>query len=149
MKKYSILIFVAIAVIVAGLSFEGGILYQKNKNKNSMPSGMPTDMAGGNISSDDTAANGNTSGRNGTPPSGTAPNGNGGGTSGTIVSKDDESITIKTSDGSSMVIYYSDSTTVTKSSTASLSDLVTGSEISVMGSTNSDKSVTAKEITVK
>jgi len=149
MKKYTILIFVAIAVIVAGLSFEGGILYQKNKNKNSMPSGMPTDMAGGNISNSDTTSSGNTSGRNGTPPSGTAPNGNGGRTSGTIVSKDDESITIKTSDGSSMVIYYSDSTTVTKSSTASLSDLVTGSEISVMGSTNSDKSVTAKEITVK
>lgn len=56
------------------------------------------------------------------------------------------SLTIKTSDGSSKIILFSDSTKISKTSDAQLSELTTGQTIAAQGTSNSDGSITAQSI---
>jgi hypothetical protein len=83
------------------------------------------------------------------------PNGNGGqnrnisgfnGTNGQIISNDNTSLTVKLNDGSTKIIILSDSTTYSDLIEANKSDLKTGINIAVFGTTNSDGSVTAERI---
>jgi len=82
-----------------------------------------------------------------TRPGGTA--GAGGLLSGTVAAEDSGSITLDTRDGSSHVILISPATTVQKSVSGSLSDVATGSTVVVMGTTNSDGSVSATSIQLR
>ena len=87
--------------------------------------------------------------------------GNGGGfVSGQIISKDATSITIKlmdngmTSNGTtnpsgSKIIFLDSSTMITKTTSGSATDLATGTQVSVAGTTNSDGSVTARSIQIR
>jgi len=75
-------------------------------------------------------------------------NGTGGFTSGSIVGSDSNSITIKLSDGSTKIILYSPSTTISVSATGSASDLTNGQNVTVSGTANSDGSITAARIQV-
>jgi hypothetical protein len=70
----------------------------------------------------------------------------GGAVSGSIIATDSSSITVKTTDGSTKIVLVSSSTTVSKVSQGSLSDLTTGQEVVVTGTTNSDGSVSATRI---
>lgn len=70
----------------------------------------------------------------------------GGGTTGEIIAKDDTSITVKLADGSSRVVTVSSSTSVSKMTSGSATDLVIGENVVVMGTTNSDGSVSAQSI---
>ena len=70
----------------------------------------------------------------------------GGLTSGSIISSDASSITVKLSDGSTKIILYSDSTTISTSTKGSSADLTAGQEVRVTGTTNSDGSITATNI---
>lgn len=65
---------------------------------------------------------------------------------GTILSMDSGSITVKLVDGSSKIILLSGSTTYSNTSSATQSDLKTGVEIAVIGTVNSDGSVTAANV---
>ncbi len=67
-------------------------------------------------------------------------------TSGEILSADDKTLTIKLTDGSSKIIILSAKTEISKSSTASATDLKVGGKITVQGQTNTDGSVTAQSI---
>lgn len=66
--------------------------------------------------------------------------------SGDILSTDDKTLTLKLNDGSSKIIILSAKTEISKSSTASATDLKVGGKITVQGQTNTDGSVTAQSI---
>ncbi|MCL5090523.1 MAG: DUF5666 domain-containing protein, partial [Patescibacteria group bacterium] len=67
---------------------------------------------------------------------------------GEIISSDDKSITVKLNDGSSKIVFFSEKTEYVKSATAAKSDLKSGNTVMIMGSTNSDGSITAQNIQI-
>jgi len=79
---------------------------------------------------------------------GTGANGAGGFTTGSIVSSDSNSVTVKLATGGTKIILYSDSTTISVSTKGSSTDLTTGQDVTVTGTANSDGSITASRIQV-
>ena len=73
----------------------------------------------------------------------------GGLVTGSVLSKDDTSMTIKSRDGSSKIVLYSGTTQVMKSTAGASSDVAIGSQVSVQGTQNSDGSVTAQSIQIR
>lgn len=65
---------------------------------------------------------------------------------GEVTSKDDKSITVKMSDGSSKNVILSDTTSYRISNEAKIEELGVGKTVSVFGTTNSDGSTTATSI---
>jgi|WetSurMetagenome_2_1015567.scaffolds.fasta_scaffold865082_1 hypothetical protein len=68
---------------------------------------------------------------------------------GEIISKTDKSITVKAKDGSSKIVYFSDSTTVSKSAEGSVSDLDAGQQVIVNGKSGSDGTLSAQNIQIR
>lgn len=67
---------------------------------------------------------------------------------GQIISVDNNSITVKMSDGSTKIVILSSSTVIGKSTVGSVSDLANGANVTVFGTTNSDGSVTAQNVQI-
>jgi ribosomal protein S1 len=126
MNKNNLIITIIIALIVGGLSFYGGTLYQKGK----------------------TPSIGSRQFQNGDRPSGMQGRQNGQPVSGEITSIENNSITVKTQDGSSKIVIYSDSTKVNKTSEATKDDLKVGEQIMVVGTTGTDGTVTAQSVSL-
>ncbi len=114
-------------ISIAGGAFYGGTVYAKAQNlqRGGMAGQFQRTGAGG--------ARG---------PGGMA----GGFTAGEILSKDATSLTIKMQDGSTKIVLFSGSTMITKSASGTPQDLTTGERVTVMGSANSDGSLTAQNI---
>lgn len=74
--------------------------------------------------------------------------GRGGMLLGEVIAKDDKSITVKTIDGGSKIIFYSDTTTINTSISGSASDLTVGKQVRVNGPDNADGSVAAQNIQI-
>lgn len=131
MKKnsQSIIIAVLVVIIVGTASFFGGMKYQESKSVAKRP-GMGQFAANG--------GNARFQGRNAAM--------RGGIVAGDVVGVDANSITIKLSDGSSKIVNLTNSTTYTKTDTASKAEVTTGTKVAVVGATNSDGSVTATSI---
>ncbi|MCR4326610.1 MAG: hypothetical protein NUV52_03070 [Candidatus Roizmanbacteria bacterium] len=123
------------AVIILSLGFLGGTVYQKNQQ----PSGS-LGRRSSNFQSNGVAPSNEES----VPPiqQGAGP------VSGSVISKDQTTVTIQLSDGSTKIIVYSDDTQINKLSAGTLADVQTGEKITVMGSTNTDGTVTARTISI-
>lgn len=128
MKNNSLVITILVAVIVGGAAFFGGMQYQKMQT----PS-----FGGGRFARGVSGQNGQFGARAGMRP-----------VSGEILSVDTTGITVKMPDGSSKIVILSNSTTINKASEGSKSDLKTGEQVTVFGTTNSDGSVTAQNVSL-
>ncbi len=131
---------IAVAVVVGGGAFFGGMKYAESKSPR------------GQFSRQGLSANvGDAFGQYHAGGAGRQFGGQRGGgfTGGEIISKDDKSVTVKIQNGGSRIVFFSDSTTVTKSAPGSLNDLTVGAQIFVNGSQNSDGSVTAQTIQLR
>lgn len=116
------------ALVIIGVSFFGGIKYGESK----VPArGNFTAFAGG-------ARAGGTRGA-----------ATGGVTAGQILSKDDTSITIQMRAGGSKIVFVSPQTQVMKTVSGSLLDLKVGTEVTTMGTTNADGSLSAQNIQIR
>jgi hypothetical protein len=73
----------------------------------------------------------------------------GGAVNGDVLSVDAQGFTVSIQGGGSKVVIVPASATVMKSATGSLSDVSVGTHVTVIGSTNSDGSVTAQTIQIR
>lgn len=83
-----------------------------------------------------------------TGTSGTGTRAGGGFTSGSVISKDASSLTVKDSSGNTKTIYFASSTTFSKTSDVTDNDLAVGDDVTVTGTSNSDGSVTASRVII-
>ena len=73
----------------------------------------------------------------------------GGAVSGQILSIDTNSLTISSQTGGSRIVFLGASTTVSKMSAGSISDLTVGSNVSINGTNNTDNSINAQMIQLR
>jgi len=66
--------------------------------------------------------------------------------SGEVISKDEKSLTLKMQNGGSKIVFFSDSTKISKTTEGSINDVEVGKTLSVGGKQNSDGSFTAETI---
>ncbi len=144
MKTYIAPILIT-ALIVGGLSFYGGMQYQQS-SQNALRS-QRMQQFGTMGGQGGPGAFGDFSGSNLTGSQGRTAQG--GLISGEIINLDEKSITVRTRDGGSKIIFFSDSTSIVKTVDGLATDLASGKNVSIMGTTNSDGSVTAQNIQVR
>ena len=133
-KKYKqhMTIVIVIALILIGGAYYAGGKHATNKLRASFGGRGATALGG--------AAGARGAGRFGS---------GGGLVTGTVLSKDDTSITVGSKDGSSKIVLYSGSTQVLKSTSGTPDDIAVGSNVSAQGTQNSDGSVTASSIQLR
>ncbi len=129
-----ILPIIIVAIVVGGGGFYGGMKF--GESKKSANGNFPNFQ---NLSAEQRQqmlAGGRTgNGQNGT-----------GFANGDIIAKDDKTITLKLRDGGSKIIFFSDTTQISKFAQGGANDLVVGGKIIVNGTQNQDGSITAKTI---
>ena len=136
MKNKKIVLMVAGALVIAGLSFWGGVKYGQSKSTSTQLSSRM-----GSFSQNGMGQNiGRTNIRGGI---------NGGMVSGEILSMDTKSVTIKLNDGGSKIVFFSPSTKIEKTIDGVAGDLIVGKQVSVVGPANSDGSVNALSIQMR
>jgi hypothetical protein len=134
-------LILVVVLVVAILSFKGGMVYSKSKNLNG--SGQYGSMMNGGNRGNQF---GGTRGINGGPRNMM----NGAGfTAGEIISKDDKSMTVKLQNGGSKIVFFGESTKVSKSAEGTLMDLSVGQSVIVTGKGNSDGSITAADVQLR
>ena len=129
-KDILITVSVIILLVVVGGAFYGGMTYAKNQ-KNSIRNfqqgvnnlqGLGSRQLGGV----------------------------GGLIMGDIISKDNNSLTLQIpNNGGSKIIFYSNTTQISKMATGTANDFSIGTSVSVSGTTNSDGSVTAQSVQIR
>jgi hypothetical protein len=138
MKKF-LPVFIAIVIIVGGGAFYGGMKYGESKGSPTARNGFPDFgkalPSDGQRFSEGASAPGRGAGANFT--------------SGEIISVDDKSLTIKLPDGGSKIIFFSDSTKITKMTEGSQEDLKIGETVTASGTANDDGSIAAGVIQLR
>lgn len=130
----NIITTIVVALIVGVAGFFGGIKYQQLQPRNTVYG----QFAGARFGQGNNGTSGAT-GRRG---------GFGGAVIGEVLSQDANSLTVKLADGSSKIVNLSSTTTYSKSAAGSVSDLTTGTRVAVFGTSNSDGSVTAQNVSI-
>ncbi|MGC8851719.1 MAG: hypothetical protein ACP5PR_01280 [Minisyncoccia bacterium] len=125
MKK--LILFIIALIIVGGGAFYGGMKYAENKISSQRTSfqNLSPEQRQQFVQRRGTSANF---------------------LSGEVISKDEKSLTIKLPDGSTKIVFFSDSTQISKTTEGSINDIEIGKPIMVSGDQNPDGSVTAKTI---
>jgi len=141
MKK---ILLVIITFIIAGSgAFYGGIRYQQSKNSlenlshqnfQSLSEEQRQQIFSANIGDKLRQGAGKESGQNFI--------------TGEVITKDEESLTLKILDSGSKIVFFSASTKILKTIDGSINDIVAGNQITVSGEQNSDGSYTAKVVQV-
>jgi hypothetical protein len=147
MHKKCILTTIAAVVIVGAGMFFAGMKYDKSKLVSkgmSQNEGNRFEQGQGQGKNRQIGAPGS-----GQRMGGGANNGSGDFIAGDIISKDDKSITVKTKDGGSKIIYFSDSTTIGKMTQGSSSDLSIGQQVMVNGKSSPDGSLAAQNVQIR
>ena len=127
-NNFLIIIVIIVLLVVGGGSFYGGMLYGKSQSARSA-------FTAGNFQGARTSRTGATGANL---------------ISGDIISADSGSITLKLpNNAGSKIIFYSESTQISKFTSGAANDLTAGATISVTGITNSDGSVTAQSIQIR
>jgi hypothetical protein len=131
-KKNMMIVSIVVLVVVAGGAFYGGMLY--GKNQNARPAFNPANFQG---------ARANRTG-------GGAANG-ANFISGSLISKDNNSITISLPAGGSKIIFYSNATQIQQMVSGTAANLLPGNcqLVNITGTDNSDGSVTAQTIQIR
>ncbi len=133
-SKKNLFVGVVLALIVAAGAFYAGVLYQKSQTRNTFGQFAREGRFG--------------QGQIGMMRGGANNRGFGGAVIGDIVSIDNDSLTVKLSDGSSKIVNLSSATTYSKTETGAKTDLKAGTKIAAIGTANSDGSVTAQNIQI-
>lgn len=68
---------------------------------------------------------------------------------GTVLSKDDKSVTLKLNDGSSKIVFFSDMTKILKSTAGASADITMGEQVSINGTQNQDGSISAQSMQIR
>ncbi len=131
MKNNAIVIALVALLVGGGLGFFGGMQYQKSQR-----AAVFGQFGSGSLGAPGGAGAGGFRGRNGN------------GAVGTVLSVDNNSITVKLADGSSKIILVTSSTSINKAAQASVSDLAVGTTVAAFGTTNSDGSITATNVQI-
>jgi len=140
MNSKSTIVTAILVILVGAGAFYGGTIYEK-----SSLTAQGLLRTGNRMGLGNNGAGGQSGGQQ---RSGAMRQG-GGFTSGNITAKDDKSITVQNQDGSSKIIYFSDTTFVGKADKGSISDLTNGQQIMVNGKSNPDGSITAENIQIR
>lgn len=127
-------IVIAVAVVVGGGAFYGGMKYAESKSPQrrfsqaDFQNRTGGQQGGGSVSPVRTSSNG---------------------ASGEIIAKDDKSVTIKLRDGGSKIVFFADSTKIAKSVSGTPDDLEVGKAVVINGKANQDGSITAESIQLR
>jgi len=123
-------IAVAVLIVIVGVGlFYGGLVYGGNLVKNSRPGGGQFAQPAGNGVRRQFAG--------------------GAMVNGAVLSKDEQSITVKSRDGGSKIVFFSPKTKILKSVEGSVDDLTADSNVTVSGQNNPDGSVAAEMIQLR
>lgn len=133
-NQISLILAIVIMVVIGGGAFYGGSVYQKSATTKARTAAVS--RFGGAAGAGRTGAGAN------------AARGNGA-VSGQILSATDTGITVKSRDGSSKIVVIGNSTVINKSTAGAKTDLTTDENVMVVGTTNSDGSVTATNINIQ
>ena len=131
MKKYIVTIIVALVVGIA--AFYGGMQYGAAANTSKTVAGATT---GG-------FQRGTGGGR-----AGSGAFANGGVVAGQVISVDAQSITVQQG-SSTKIVFYSGTTAIMKSASGTIGDVQSGANVMVVGTPNSDGSITAQTIQLR
>lgn len=130
MSSQNILAGAVVMVLLVGVAaFYGGMKYESSKMGATM------------------ARSGQFAGRMGGPMQGRGRMG-AGFVNGEVLSRDENSITVKTA-SSTQIVFMAPSTTVLKSVSGEASDLVAGVDVTAMGTPNADGSITAQSVSIR
>ena len=137
MKDQKVIIALVAAVILAGAGgFFGGMQYEKTKvpargafGQNGQPTNGSARVQGAGQQRMGAGA-----------AAGLRP------VTGSIISADAKSITVKLQDGSSKIILFSSTTAINKAASATATDLKAGDNVRVFGTANTDGSIAAQNI---
>lgn len=133
LKNSNIIIAILLLIIVVGGAFLAGMKYQQSRQPTfarQFGNGQP-----GNGIFLQKGGQGMMGGRAGLRP-----------VTGSIISSDQDSITVKLPDGSSRIVLLTDKTEINKASQGTKDDLKVGEAVAAFGQENSDGTVTAQNI---
>lgn len=149
MQNKKLIAAIVVVIIVGAGAFFGGTVYEKDKLSSQGLLRSANAQGGGQRGQ---GFSGGQNGPGGARMMGQGQGGNNGAgdfSAGQIMSKDDKSITIKTRNGGSQIVFFSGSTTIGKTVSGSASDLSNGQQVMASGKNNSDGSLAADNIQIR